>query len=281
MQLNIDLSKPVAFDKLISQSISIYKNNFKFIIIVIGIFFLPLILFPLIFGDVYDSFFKTAMMSQGVPPDEETVKQFFSAWLRLFGFGMIAMVFWYLSGPAVVKAFHDLFNDKEENIGEVVKYTLFKSFHLVVTGAIVLLMFFVGWMFCFIPGLILIIYAMYVTQINIIEDRFYFGSIARSFSITSGYFWSTLLVPLIFYLAVSTLTGIIQIAVMGDLFFKIALNPGQVPDMSIFENFKLRFIIYSVVVNGLLTFVMPVLHIALSLKFLNLRKIKEGAEVVS
>jgi hypothetical protein len=116
-----------------------------------------------------------------------------------------------------------------------------------------------------------------------LEDRYYFGSFDRSFFIIKKNFWQTVLIPIIIMIIYSVITSIssmvISFAAYGD-FFVDAFSKGEVNE-GLLTIKKWAFILQNMISYAALILITPVLNIALTLKFMNLRNIKEGLGIVS
>ena len=204
--------------------------------------------------------------------------------LITIGYSLFAV----LTGAGVIQGFDDKIQSLNTTEGEVALSTLKKIVPILITSIIASLLLGMGFVFCFIPFFILAVYMAFIPQTIMIENRWGFGAIGRSFSLFNGHFWQTFLIPLVFFLVYFFFSSIITYGLLLtpyiELIKSIVQNQGQT-DPSFLGNFYKQYsyiIILQSVLNSLLHLLMtPILNIALSIKFYNVRNLKEGTQILN
>ncbi len=282
MQKELDLTKKLGFDEIIDHTLAVYKQDFRYYIKTMLYFFVPAIVIILYsMWKVYGDYASMIRALQGGP------NTFFSGFWNIMVNSLAATLaytaFSVYTGAAVIKGFDEKINGRKTPESEAAVFALKKTLPIFFTSLIAMIMMGFGFIFCVIPFFILAVYMAYIPQTIMLEDRVAFGSIGRSFSLASGNFWGTLLIPLIYFLAYTFFASIITYALMLTPYIELVKDiigkQGQI-DPSYLAGFYERsiylFFIQTVLTNVLHVVMCPILNIALTLKFYNIRAMREG-----
>ncbi len=290
MKREINLSTKLHFDELVDSAISLYKNNFKYFLTIMAFFYVPAIVVLMLFSVSMSSEYTHMLQAIHQPaPNPNAVIGIISKLMQYaFLFFAIYMLMGTLAGAAVVKGTEVKLSGGSASEKVVSLMALKKTIPLVVTSLIASVMMGVGVLFCIVPFFILAVYLIYIAQAIMLEDTWGFGAIGRSFTITSGNFWATILIPLVFYLAYFFISSLISYAILFtpymNMIREIIGNQGQT-DPEFFTRFYSEniwlFIIQTITMNVLFILLSPILSITLTLKYLNIRNLKEGTSLAN
>jgi hypothetical protein len=289
MKKEFNLSTKLHFDEIIDFGISLYKNNFTYFITIMAIYYIPFIaiLIPLM-GSMSNEYAHLMSALSQAPVNPDAVFGVISKFM-LYGslFFMAYLLMSTLSGAAIIKATEIKVAGGTTDAKDVAVTAIKKIFPLIITSLIASIMMGIGFIFCIIPFFILAVYLIYIAQAIMLEDTYGFGAIGRSFTMTSGNFWETLLIPLVFYLAYFFISSVISYAIFLTPYIKmiqeIVANQGQVdPEFLMrFYSENIHLIIIETVATSILYMLLsPILSITLTLKYINIRNIKEGTSLV-
>ncbi len=291
MEIKDNLMRKLGFDDIIEFTLKLYKKHFFYFIKLFGYFFIPAMIIIIIASAYslmnYEKIITSLQNTQDSSPSEAIASTLF---LSYFGKTMI----WFLihsllliiANAALVKGIHEKLINSNMPIRKVAVYTLKKAFPIIITTVITGIMYFFGFSCCCIPFVVVLVYTVFITQIMMIENKFYFKCIGRSFGLVQDYFWSILLIIIVYFFLYYFIMAVVQLAIYGYPYIKLIRsiigNKGQI-DPSFMEFFKKSFfliIISSVVQNILLFLLLPILSIAISIKFLNIKNLKEGTALL-
>jgi hypothetical protein len=292
MKKELNLMTKLHFDELIDHSIALYRQHFKFLIKIMAYFYVPAVVILVYVTMKFNDYYIQMMRSFSQPQQGADVSNIFAGLgtILTYSFGLTALFLLLnmLASAAVVKGIDDRLAGRKSEEGEVAMFTLKKIVPLTVTTLIAMIMVGVGFVFCIIPFFVLGIYLTFVPQVIMIEGRWGFGAVGRSFSTVDGNFWATLLVILIYTLAYFFIASVASYALLFtpyiNMVTKIIRDGGQTdPDLMLkFYTDNAHLIIIQNVITNIIHMVMsPILNIALTLKFLNLRNLKEGTSLVN
>ncbi len=259
-----------------------YKKDFPYYLKTMLYFFVPAII--IIMYSMWKVYGDYASMIRALQGGQNTL---FSGLWNIMANSLAATAaytaFSVYTGAAVIKAFEEKTAGRKTSEGEVAVFALRKTLPIFFTSFIAMVMMGFGFIFCVIPFFILAVYMAYIPQTIMLEDRAAFGSIGRSFSLASGNFWGTLLIPLIYFLAYTFFASIITYALMLTPYIELVkdiIGKQGRADPSYLAGFYERsiylFFIQTVLTNALHMVMCPVLNIALTLKFYNIRAMREG-----
>ncbi len=290
MKKDINLSAKLHFDELVDHAISLYKNNFKYFITIMAFFYIPavvvLILLTVSLSDEYARLMQ--IITQPASDPNIAIGVISKLMQYAFFFFAIYQLMSTLAGAAIIKGTEVKLTGGSASEKDVSIMTLKKIIPIVVTSFIASIMIAVGAIFCIVPLFILAVYLIYITQAIMLEDTWGFGAIGRSFTMTSGNFWATLLIPLVFYLAYFFITSLISYAIMltpyTNMIRGILENQGQTdPEfLSRFYSENIRLIIIETIATNILYMLLsPILSITLTLKYINIRNLKEGTSLAN
>ena len=290
MQKELNLNKKLGFDEIIDHTLHIYKNDFLYYMKILLYFFIPsisIMVYATIhikdaYIDMLSSMGTAGGSGPGAIPGFGNVMYY--GLLITIGYSLFAV----LTGAGVIQGFDDKIRNRNTTEGEVALAALKKIIPIIITSIIASLLLGIGFIFCFVPFFILAVYMAFIPQTIMIEGRWGFGSIGRSFSLVNGHFWQTFLIPLVFFLTYFFFSSIITYGLLLtpyiELIKGIIQNQGQT-DPSFLGNFYKQYsyiIILQSVLNSMLHLLMtPILNIALSIKFYTIRNLKEGTQILN
>ncbi|MBP7585288.1 MAG: hypothetical protein KBA61_14705 [Spirochaetes bacterium] len=291
MKKELDLMTKLPFDELIDHSIALYRKHFAFLIKIMAYFYVPAIVLLVFVTMKFNDYYIGTIRTLSQPQQAEDMTAVFSNLGSLFGysFGLMALfvLLNMLASAAVIKGIDDKIAGRKNDEGDVAVFTLKQTVRLTVTTVIAMIMVGFGFIFCFIPGLVLGMYLVFVPQALMIEGRWGFGAVGRSFSSVNQNFWPTLLVVLIWWLAYFFISSLVSYSLILTPYIKMIgkmiESQGQT-DPEFMMNFYTEnahlFVIQGVLTNILYMVLSPILNIALTLKFLNIRNLREGTSLV-
>lgn len=292
MKKELNLMTKLHFDEIIDHSLSLYKQHFVYVIKIMAFFYVPGIILFVLAAAKFTGFYAEIMERISNPSatagPEELLGHFGTLMYYTSLLSLLFILLNMLAGAAVIRGIDEKIAGRDTREGEVALFTLKKTLPLAVTTLIAMIMMGAGFLFCIIPFFIFAVYLLFIPQTLMIEDRWGFGAVGRSFSLVNGHFWPTFLIPLIYFLAYTFIASVISYAILLtpyiDLVKNIISNQGQTsPDfMARFYSENAHLIIIQNVVTNIINLLMsPILHIALTLKFLNIRNLKEGTALVN
>ncbi len=289
MDQELNLIKEMKFDDIINQTLALYKKHFLFFIKILSYFFVPAIILMVLTTyrliDLYTELFKNmdpASMSQ----------QGAAGLLEMMGYvfivSLVYTAFYLCVNAGVIRGIDDKLKGINTTEVDVAVATLKKLFPLFLTTIFAMMLMTFGFFFCVIPFFILAVYMTFVPQTVMLEDRWVFGAIGRSFSLVNGYFWSTFVIPLVYFFTYSFISSIITYGMLiipyVNLFKSIMSNQGQMdPNFMVdfYQKYAYLFIIQVIANNIILLLMSPILNIALTLKYYNIRNLKEGTALIN
>lgn len=291
MKKELNLMTKLHFDELIDHSISLYRQHFIFLVKIMAYFYVPAIIVLVFVTMKFNEYYVGMMRTLSQPQQGADMSGVFSNFgsLLTYSFGLMSlfMLLNMLASAATIKGIDDRLAGRKSEEGEVAIFTLKQIVPLTVTTLIAMIMVGVGFIFCIIPFFVLGVYLLFVPQVIMIEGRWGFGAVGRSFSTVDGNFWPTLLVVLIYMLAYMFIASVASYALLLtpyiNMMGKIIREGGQTdPDLMVkfYSDNAHLLIIQNVATNILHMVLSPILNIALTLKFLNIRNLKEGTSLV-
>ena len=292
MKKELNLMTKLHFDELIDHSIALYRQHFKFLIKIMAYFYVPAVVILVYVTMKFNDYYIRMMRTFSQPQQGADISGMFAdlGAVLTYSFGLTALFLLLnmLASAAIVKGIDDRLAGRKSEEGEVAMFTLKKFVPLTVTTLIAMTMVGVGLIFCIVPFFVLGVYLTFVPQVIMIEGRWGFGAVGRSFSTVDGNFWATLLVILIYMLAYFFIASVASYAILLtpyiNMVTRIFRDGGQTdPEFMVkFYSDNAHLIIIQNVLTNIIHMVMsPILNIALTLKFLNLRNLKEGTSLVN
>ncbi|MCG8569025.1 MAG: hypothetical protein MJB14_02690, partial [Spirochaetes bacterium] len=231
MKKTMDLTQKMDFGNHLEWTFSFFTKNFLFIFKTMSYFFIPGIVLFLIGGFfIYNYFvewwqnFMALSMSGSTAIDDQSLTMFwematmyvlFIAVFSLYGLFMLA------ASGASIKAIGVIIEGTGETELDIVKFTLKKFLNLFITSLIVGFMLAFGFVCCYIPGLILMIYVIFYVQVIMLEDKGYFTAIGRSFSLVKKNFWMIVLLLLVIYFMYSFIVGMVTVPLIAVPYIKM------------------------------------------------------------
>lgn len=290
MRKELNLNKKLGFDEIIDHTLYLYKTDFLYYLKILLYFFIPAIALMMYATINLKDAYITMLGAVGGPgtaapkdiPGLGSIMYY--GILITIGYSLFAV----MTGASVIQGFDDKINNRNSTEGEVAAATLKKFIPIIITSLIASIILGVGFIFCFVPFFILAVYMAYIPQAIMTEGRWGFGAIGRSFSLVNGHFWQTFLIPLVFFLVYFFLSSTITYGLLLTPYIEIIksiIRSGGQTDPSMLGNFYKQYsyiIILQSVLNSLLHLLMtPILNIALSIKFYNVRNLKEGTQILN
>jgi hypothetical protein len=287
MENELNLMKELKFDEVINHTLDLYKKNFMYFIKILSYFFVPAVLFVILFTvrfmDKYTVFFKN--IDKAKPGDFPMMFEFMG---YAFLLSIVYIVFIIMVNASVIKGIDEKLNGRNTPESEVALSSLKKIFPLFFTSVIAFIMMGFGMLFCIIPFFILAVYLTFIPQAVMLENKSAFSAIGRTFSLVNGRFWAVFVIPVVFFLVYSFISSIITYSMLIvpyiELFKNIIDTNGQTnPDFMVNFYSKYGYIfVISGAINVLLMLLMtPILNIALTLKFYSIKNLKEGASLIN
>ncbi len=297
MAVELNLMKKMSFGDIFEWGFKLLKKNFLFLIKSMSYFFIPGVIISIIsviFIYPYtSSMIDNFSLTQNEAANSQYFADFFVNIFKLNSISIIIFFIYYLlyimpSYAASVKAISIKFDQKNESELSVPKHVLKKYLSLLGTTLIAGLMSTIGFCLCGIPGIILLIYMIFIPQIILLENKSFFKAIGRSFSLVNNNFWVIfllLLVFLFFYYIVSSIISIPFFIVPYVKFIIKIIKSGGESDPSFMTDFMKNFYIYNIIISGI-QFIISIFFIivvgnSLTLKYYNIRNLKEGTQILN
>jgi len=281
-----DLMKPLGFGEVFEYSFRFYKENFAYLVKAVAFFYVPLLIFIgtflIIFSDKALNIFS---MMEGEFTDLDNIAQI----LKFTGvaslIGIVGGIIYLLATAASVKSIAVKLEGRDMGIKKVITITLSKIIPIIITSVIAGIALVISVFFCFFPMLILAVLFVFIAQVIMIEDKFYFKAIGRSCSLASNGFWPIVLINIVFgliYLFASMVVSVpFYLIFMGEALFEGLAQGGYVSGMSALNRGGVLYnIVQTVLSNVLAIFFLPLINTALTVKFYNIRNIREGTGLI-
>jgi len=304
MTNELDLTKKMDFGNIFEWTFKLFKKHFFFLIKSVSYFFIPgiiilIALIALIYPaalDFFDNIMAMVKDSANVQDENALFFKFLIDFLKLFLLYIGAMTIYSLfilaSSAASIKAIGVKLEQKDDKESDILKCILKKFFPLLGTVMISGIMITFGCLFCYIPGLILMIYLIFVPQAVILENKYFFGAIGRSFTLVNKNFWFIVLILLIFYFIYSFALSILIVPVYMVPYIKFimqVIKMGGESDPSFMLDFMRNFMremsVYIFIIAGISSiaslFYLLMINNALTLKFYNIKNTKEGNQLLN
>lgn len=300
MEQKIDLMKKMSFSDNFVGTFKFFKENFGFLFKSIAFFFIPLIILTVVMNlvlvDDYNNFFAWYGQILSDPSSFNFADSGFGdvmtllANSSLFTIG-ISLLIMYI-GAASVKAIGSRLVGENLEPKEVAVAALKKTVPILITGFIAGLMYIVAILLCVIPIFPVMIYMTFVSQAIMLEDKHYGKAIGRSFSMVNKNFWQIVLIGLVIGIMYSIISRIITLPVSGVSAFKTIksivqsggeIDPSAMGNMytDMFGESGILAAIISAITVVLGIVYAIILNIAMTLKFINIRNIREGTDLLN
>jgi hypothetical protein len=191
--------KPMDFGETIDTSFRIFGKNFIYIMKVSILFMLPLIAIGVIsmlkLSSLFDMMMQISMQSS--EPTWSDMQNIFRFYGVFMAFSLISYIFMLAGKGAVAKAVESIIMGKELRAIDAIGFSLKKIFQIIVSAFVSSLMITVGFIFCFIPGIIIAVYVSFILNTIVLDDFGAFGAIDQSFRMMKKNFWQVLLIILV------------------------------------------------------------------------------------
>ena len=131
---------------------------------------------------------------------------------------------------------------------------------------------------------------IFIPQIVVLENKYFFKAIGRSFYLVNKNFWIVFLILLVFYFLYAIISGIISVPVYMipyvKFIVKIIKMGGELdPSVNFMKDFMKEFLVYYLIIMGMQIifsiFYMITINNALTLKFFNIRNLREGTQLLN
>lgn len=215
--------RPMEYGDLLDEMFDLYKKHFVLFVGIFGVIYLPIqmIIYLVMTYSLHP--LGKLLGTPGHPPanPSASLPTLFAAlgFMALISFAVMPLQL--LAQGAVTWAVSRCYLEKSPTIGESYKAVLPKLWRYVVTAFITSIMVTVGTMFCCAPGIVLMIFLAFVSEVIILEDTAYFDAITRSFRLVALDFWRVVVLGLLTGLLYSAIYSIILI----PFFFVRSLMP--------------------------------------------------------
>lgn len=274
-----ELTVKLTIGQIINKSVKIYKDNFIHFLNLSIIFILP-VLFITVFS--IDAVIEYSKVFVGFD-----ISKLNSSFFKIFSYiiliSMLEGIIFYFYKCTIIQSADFLIRNEKPTAIKSIAEVLRLFFPIFITSILTGLMVFFGFILFIIPGIILAGMLVFVPQIMILEKKFYFHSFDRSFFIIKKNFWETItlfaIIYLVYYFISSIFTSIITIHETLPAILKSA-KTGETavanPEiMNKWVQLATQSVTYLVFI-----LIMPVLHIAATIKFQNIKYLKEGTGII-
>lgn len=289
MQQKIDLMKKMSFSDNFSYTFRLFKEHFVYLIKTLAYFFVPAIIIITGIGILlWNRFIELFGMIEGDKFNSSNAMLIAEIFLYIFIFVFIFSIVSLYTNAVSVMAINEKLEGRDTSPKEVVGAVLKKTIPLLFTSILAGLMVGLGFFFCFIPGYILMIYIVFIPHAIMLEDKRYGQAIGRSFSFVNKNFWQIVLLLLVIYFLWSFVSGFVNlpfyVVYYIHLFSDLMKTGGEIDPgnmTSFFNRFGVVAIIIFVINIILMMLYTSLLNISLTLKFLNIRNIREGTDLLN
>ncbi len=301
MAVELNLMKKMSFGDIFEWSFKLFQKHILFIIKSMSYFFIPGIIILIISGIfvypyIINTFENLFSFIQNEPTNNQFAFDFFINFLKLYliiiAIFIIYSLFIMASSAASIKALSVKLEGKNESELDIAKFVLKKYLSILGTTVIAGIMSTIGFCFCYIPGLILMVYMIFIPQIILLENKSFFKAIGRSFSLVNKNFWIIVLILIVFYFLYYIASSIISIPFYMVPYIKFIvkiIKSGGEADPSFLANsitnFMKEFFIFIIIIIGIqiITSILYILVVnnSLTLKFYNIRNLKEGTQLLN
>lgn len=220
----IRLDKKIDFGALLGMTFKFFGRNFFSLIKVAGVFYLPSLLIALLLSSRYNELAN--MFSAAVSVQGEGLPGTMRNSLLLSGLSLLSALFVLAGKGALVKAIDTGIAGGEIRVGESVKASLSKFGRLLLATIVAAVMTGFGFVFCIVPGFILMIYLTFVIQTIILEEKPVFTSIGASFDYVKKNFWQIFLALLVLGLIYDVVFGAVATPLIGTYFWDNFVKSG-------------------------------------------------------
>lgn len=289
MAKEMNLMKKMEFDNILEFTVDLYKKNFFYYMKILSYYMVPILIITLLIQKLYlNTMINVLANSANWEHNSSFLINFY---LKLLEAGLVLgslyIFFYILSKIAIVKAVSDTIMGTQSSALNIFVITLKKFFPVLFVLIIYSLMLIIGACLCLIPALILVIYLAFIIQIVVLENKNFFSAIGRSFVLVNKNFWPIVLILIVyifFTFFINFIIGLVSISSFYVDFFKqIIVNKGQSDPMfmvTYFQKHQLMYMIQAVISSIVTILIMPILPIALTLKFYNIKNFKEGTALL-
>ncbi|MBN2546184.1 MAG: hypothetical protein JXB50_10335 [Spirochaetes bacterium] len=304
MTNELDLTKKLDFGAIFEWTFKLFKRHFLFLVRSMSYFFIPglivltgliVLIYPSVLS-VMDNFFSMVQNSETLSANNTFPMNFFIDFIKMYLLIISIMIVYSLfvlaSSAASIKAISIKLEQKDDKEINVFKHVLKKFLPLLGTTMISGIMMTFGFLFCYIPGLILMVYMIFVPQAVILENKYFFSAIGRSFSLVNKNFWIVALILLIFYfiysIGLSILIAPVYLVPYIKFIMQMVKMGGETDPaymMDVMRNFMKEMSVYIFIIIGISSiaslFYLLLINNALTIKFYNIKNLKEGTQLLS
>lgn len=283
-----DLMKKMDIGQIFEWSFILFKKHFIYLMKVFSFLFIPFTLVIIFLGyfiytDLLEFLSLTFQSSVSSTTDETAVGL---SMLKLYGKFFLAILIYtciaFIFVISTIRTIHIKLQGLDDTPGQVILFTLKKIPASILSGAVAVFMLAMGLSACGVPFFILFIYLIFLAHAIVIDNEVF--SIGRTFSMVTRSFWPLTALVLIFYILFTIASSVISIPVLLGPYIKMIKelidSGGQTSPQvmaEIGEELGFFAIIATCITYIFSIFLVAIFNIALTLKYLNIKNLKEGA----
>lgn len=288
----LDLTRKLDIGEIFEWSFKLFGRHFGKLIKTISYFIIPgiiliIVSIPANMGKI-NRFLQYTMKSESMENTSEFMGEYFSSMTPFFFIGFILGCLSLLISIASIRILSLKLDNQEETEFQTVLYSLKMFIPIVLSFFFPALFLIFGYMACFIPGVILGVYMIFILQAIIIENKLFFGAFARSFSLVNKNFWSLLGIFVVFYFIFAIASSIISMPFYMVGYVKMIANMiknGGAADPEVLNNYSNSMTTTLPIIYGVSLLLSSVyiilLNYALVIKYYNIRNLKEGMALLN
>lgn len=249
---------------LINKAQELYRTHFTAFFLM-GLFFLiPSLILGYFLGGTISDIMDT--IAGTFPLPEEENKRFLSLLSSFFRFYSVQSLLNFFYTCLLIQWLTLLFSPESPETRPTISTAVLKTIktapQLLITFLLWNLMLFFGYLFCFLPGILLKIFLLLVPFVMIAEQKYFFTSFDRSFFLIKKNALQTMLIPLFFFLILYFLSLSVTMGI--NLFLPQKLLAHSKIFSPVFIELSINYILFILIT--------PLSEIALYLQYLRLKK---------
>ncbi len=277
---NYNVNEKMTLGQIINSSVDLYKKHFKLLLNISLIFLLPVVILSVF---TIDAVTELQQILTNFDPLKFDFSIFKSISIVVY-ISIIEAIIFLCYKMVLIKISESIIIGNNPEVKQSILFVLKKFILILFTNILMFFMMLFGFILFIIPGFIILGMLLFVPQAMMLENKFFFTSFDRSFFVIKKNFWEAITVPVILYFVYFFITmitsSIISIFNFGPSILDM-IKSGEVnetPFLSVnkWVNFADTFITYIVFI-----LITPLIEIAVTMKFINLRNIKEGRGILS
>jgi hypothetical protein len=205
--------EPMGIGRILDRTFQLYRGNLATFLTVAAVVQTPLFLATLPFLKALTATVIPMQEELAKAPDADVLAQYFLALGKFWSISFaLSIVAYQLANGALVKCVSDAYLGLEPGVGRAFRVVLPLLPVLIVAALVVLILVFVGFLFCVVPGVIATYMFCVVSQVIVVERAGPLSAVKRSWRLVSGNLGRAFclsLVVLAISFAVGLLTGAI------------------------------------------------------------------------